>query len=175
MSHRDWLLEYRAEPESRRCWTEMASGLQDHVATHLMDKAITPALAQMPDERRTGQVSRKLHASGQGEALVTNQMQSYAGRQLFRSIEKISAHSFVGRFPQFLPKIALRDNRLREALGDKAAVGLLGNLENQTVHCQDLSPLTSDPQQSVALQSFRVRGRGGDQTTRDNLAKDQRG
>jgi hypothetical protein len=50
------------------------SGLEDHVASHLMDNAIIPALAQVPDERRTRQVSRKLHASGQGEALVTNQM-----------------------------------------------------------------------------------------------------
>jgi hypothetical protein len=50
------------------------SGLEDHVAAHLMDNALIPALAQVPDERRTGQVSRKLHASGQGEALVTNEM-----------------------------------------------------------------------------------------------------
>ena len=57
----------------------------------------------------------------------------------------------------------MRHDRLCEALGHKAAVGLLGYLENQIVHCRNISPLTCDPQQPVAPLPIRVEGRRGDQ------------
>lgn len=109
---------------------------------------VVPTFAQVPDERRARQVPRKLHASGQGEAFVANQMQANAGRHFLRSIEKISTNSIIRRFPQLIPRIPLCNNRLGKALSHEASVGLLGDLENQIVHAGNLvlPPATGNPE-----------------------------
>jgi len=65
-------------------------------------------------------------------------MQANAGRHFLRSIEKISTNSIIRRFPQLIPRIPLRNNRLGKALSHEASVGLLGDLENQIVHAGNL-------------------------------------
>ena len=62
------------------------------------------------------------------------------GRKILRLIEIVCAYGFARVIAQLLPRIALREDRFREAIRAETAVGFLGNLENQLAHGLNSSP-----------------------------------
>ena len=113
--------------------------LQDHVAADLVHNRVSPVLAQMFRQIIPGEISRQLHqrgeeSLGEGEALVADQMQPDTVRSGSGSIKEISPHRLIDGCAHRGPIIPLRHDRLRQALGDIAAVCFLRHFEDQLLH-----------------------------------------
>lgn len=132
-----------------RDWQPLVRGnvrLQDNVTADLMHHAVIPPLAQVFDQIAARQIPGQFHASGQGEAFVANQVETHAFRLRLRRIKEVAFDRLVHRLAQFRPCVSLRDNRLRQALRDKSAIGLLRHLKNQIVHTWESMPSVKLPQ-----------------------------
>lgn len=130
--------------------------LQNDMAADLVDYAVVPVFAEMLDQGAPREVPRQLHASSQSEALVADQMQTHALRLRLRRIKEVTFHRFVHRVPQLRPRVALSDDRLRQAFRDEPAVRLLCHLKNQIVHIWE-SMLSISPPQSWPSSILHVR------------------
>ncbi len=122
-------------------------GLQDHVATDLVHDRVAPMLAQVLRKIIPGEISRQLHrrdegSLGEGKALVPDQMQPDTAGGLIKGIKEVSTHGLIDRSTHRRPVIPLRHDRLREALGDIAAIRLLRHLKDQLLHGPPLTPIS---------------------------------
>jgi hypothetical protein len=104
-------------------------GLQHDAAAFLMDLPVTPIATQDFDQLLPAEVAA---VSFRGEHFVANKMQANAGRLWL--IEEVRIHRLADVRAQLLPRVRLRDDTLRQALGDKPAVGLLRHLKDDLVH-----------------------------------------
>jgi len=71
---------------------------------------------------------------GEGKALVPDQMQPDTAGGRIKGIKEVSSHGLIDRRTHRGPVIPLRHNRLREALGDIAAIHFLRHLKDQLLH-----------------------------------------
>lgn len=113
--------------------------LQDHVATDLVHNRVSPVLAQMFRQIIPGEISRQLHqrgeeSLGEGKTLVADQMQPDTVRSGSGSIKEISPHRLIHSGSHRGPVVTLRHDRLRQALGDIAAIRFLRHLKDQLLH-----------------------------------------
>jgi len=108
--------------------------LQNDVAAHLVNDPVIPIFAEVLDQGAPRKIPRQFHASGQGEALVADQVQAHTLRLRLRRIKEVAFDRLIHRLAQFRPCIALRDNRLRQAFRDESTIHLLRHLKNQIAH-----------------------------------------
>lgn len=132
--------------------------LQDHVAADLVHDRVAPMLAQVLSQIIPGEISRQLHRRddeglGEGEALVPDQMQPDTAGGRIKGIKEVSSHGLIDRSTHRRPVIPLRHDRLREALGDIAAIRLLRHLKDQLLHGVTHSLLSrlNQPRTSFAM------------------------
>ena len=105
-------------------------GLQDDMATGLVDLFIAPAPAKRGGEIVAADVAWAL--SSESKHFIADQMKADAGG--LRAVEVERANSLFDVGPQLVPGVSLGEDALGQALSAKAAVGLLGDLEDNFVH-----------------------------------------
>ena len=113
--------------------------LQDYMAADLVHDGVTPVLAQVLRKIIPGEISRQLHrrdegSLGEGKALVADQMQPDTAGSRIEGIKEVSTHGFIDCSTHRRPVITLSHDRLREALGDIAAIRFLRHLKDQLLH-----------------------------------------
>jgi len=103
------------------------------------DRVQSPDSQKSMSRDRQTLMARQLHqpgeeSLGEGEALVADQMQPDATRSSGRSIKEISSHRLIDGGSHRDPVVTLRHDRLRQALGDIAAIRFLRHLKDQLLH-----------------------------------------
>jgi len=66
-------------------------------------------------------------------------------------IKEVSTHSLIDRSTHCSPAVTLRHDRLREALGDIAAIRFLRHLKDQLIHWSPLTPIFQLNQQRLGF------------------------
>ena len=103
---------------------------QDDVTADLMYLLILPATAQDVRKMRARDVAAG--SSCDGQDFVADQVEANLWRS--RAVKEERGCRFNHIPPQFVPRVALREDVLGQALGTIPAVSLLDNLEYQFCH-----------------------------------------
>jgi hypothetical protein len=118
--------------------------LQNNMTADLVNYPVVPVFAEMLDQGAPRKIPRQFYASGQGEALVTHQVEAHALRLRVRLIKRVALDHLVRRLAQFWPCVASRHDRLGQAFRDKPAIRFLRHLKNQIIHARESMLSTHD-------------------------------